>query len=86
MTRLRRLLLPAAAAFLGGCSLAPEYSRPEAPVQAAWPAGTAYDNAQVSAGAPPAAEVPWKEVFPDERLRKVVGMALENTAPCGSPP
>lgn len=78
MTRLRILLLAAAAAFLGGCSLAPQYTRPEAPVQAAWPAGTAYDNAQVPAGVPPAAEVPWKEVFPDERLRKVVGMALEN--------
>jgi len=62
---------------LGGCSLAPEYARPGAPVPAAWPAGPAYENAAVSPGAKSAAEIPWKEIFPDERLQKVIGMALE---------
>lgn len=79
MNRRRTLLLAAAAAaFLGGCSLAPEYTRPEAPVGDAWPAGPAYDNAQSLPGTKAAAESPWREVFPDERLRKVIGMALSN--------
>ncbi|MEW6719062.1 MAG: efflux transporter outer membrane subunit [Thermodesulfobacteriota bacterium] len=64
--------------LLGGCSLAPEYARPDAPVPASWPAGPAYDNAPVSAAAPAAEELPWREFFTDERLRKVIGMALEN--------
>jgi multidrug efflux system outer membrane protein len=78
MIRRRILLLAAAGALLGGCSLAPEYTRPEAPVPGAWPAGTAYDNAQSPPGAKAAAEASWKEVFPDRRLRKVIEMALGN--------
>jgi multidrug efflux system outer membrane protein len=56
MIRRRILLLAAAGALLGGCSLAPQYTRPEAPVQAAWPAGPAYDNAQAPSGTKFAAE------------------------------
>ena len=63
---------------LGGCSLAPEYTRPEAPVPAAWPAGPAYDNAPVSPDAPPAAEMPWKEIYADARLQRVIEAALAN--------
>ncbi len=62
---------------LGGCSLIPKYERPEAPVPSAWPTGPAYDNAAVSPGASAAADIPWKEIFPDARLRKVIRMALE---------
>ena len=64
--------------FLGGCSLTPEYARPEAPVPAAWPIGAAYDNAPASPGAPPAAGLEWREFFTDERLRKVIETALNN--------
>lgn len=39
-------LLAATAVLLTGCTLAPKYTRPEAPVPAAWPTGAAYDNAQ----------------------------------------
>ncbi|MDA8121300.1 MAG: efflux transporter outer membrane subunit [Deltaproteobacteria bacterium] len=63
---------------LGGCSMAPKYARPEAPVPAAWPSGPAYDNAQVLTGAPAAAGLEWREFFTDERLRKVIETALNN--------
>jgi multidrug efflux system outer membrane protein len=64
--------------FLGGCSMTPKYTRPEAPVPAAWPTGAAYDNAQTSPGAPAAAGLGWREFFTDERLRKVIETALNN--------
>jgi multidrug efflux system outer membrane protein len=76
MNKHRIFMLGAAVVLLGGCSLAPEYTRPEAPVPAAWPVGPAYDNATVSPGAPPAAEVPWKEIYADARLQQVIETAL----------
>ncbi|MCU0583786.1 MAG: efflux transporter outer membrane subunit [Syntrophales bacterium] len=62
-------------ALLGGCSLAPTYTRPEAPVPASWPAssGPQADNTKQAA-----ADVPWKEFIVDEKLQKVVGLALSN--------
>lgn len=71
-------LLAITAALLTGCTMAPKYTRPEAPVPATWPSGPAYDNAHVSPGAPAAAEVQWREFFTDERLRQVIETALKN--------
>ena len=71
-------LLAITAVLLTGCTLAPKYTRPEGPVPATWPSGPAYDNAHVSPGAPPAAEVQWREYFTDERLRQVIETALNN--------
>ena len=71
-------LLAVTAVLLAGCTLAPKYTRPEAPVPATWPIGPAYDNARISSGAPAAAEVQWREYFTDERLRKVIESALRN--------
>ena len=71
-------LLAITAVLLTGCTLAPKYTRPEAPVPTTWPSGPAYDNAHVSPGAPPAAEVQWREFFTDERLRQVIETALKN--------
>ncbi|HEX9024456.1 MAG TPA: AdeC/AdeK/OprM family multidrug efflux complex outer membrane factor [Geobacteraceae bacterium] len=64
---------------LAGCAtMAPKYTRPAAPVPAAWPSGPAYKNAMGKTAAKPAAEIPWQEFFVDERLRKVIALALEN--------
>lgn len=71
-------LLAMTAVLLAGCAMAPNYTRPEAPVPAAWPGGAAYDNGQASPGAPAAAELAWREFFTDERLRKVIETALNN--------
>ncbi|HEY5461145.1 MAG TPA: multidrug transporter, partial [Deferrimonas sp.] len=71
-------LLAITVVLFTGCTLAPKYTRPEAPVPAAWPSGPAYDNAQVSPGALAATEVQWREYFTDERLRKIIEVALQN--------
>jgi len=63
--------------FLGGCSLAPKYTRPQSPVPAAWPRGAAYNEAKTAVASPIAA-LPWQEFFTDEKLRQVIQMALEN--------
>jgi multidrug efflux system outer membrane protein len=72
-TRLARLL---ALFCLGGCSLAPTYTRPEAPIAAAWPAGSAYQ--EVAVGAPAAADLPWTDFFVEAKLRELLRQALEN--------
>jgi multidrug efflux system outer membrane protein len=84
MKRLKTLLyLSAGLVFLmGGCSLAPKYSRPAAPVPAAWPAGTAHDQTKTAAVLPTGDAAlhvyPWQDFFPDPKLRQVIKTALEN--------
>jgi len=77
MNRIFFLLLGLIAAFLGGCSLAPTYTRPEAPVSAEWPGGPAYKQQAAAPGAT-AADMPWREFFVDERLQQVIDLALAN--------
>lgn len=67
----------AAAPFLSGCSLAPVYERPAAPVAAAWPQGAAY-QVEAPSIAPAAASIPWTDYFADRRLRDVIALALAN--------
>ena len=62
---------------LSGCTMAPKYTRPEAPVPAAWPSGPAYKETQ-SGGASAAAELQWRQFFTDERLQKIIDTALKN--------
>ena len=57
--------------LLGGCTLAPKYERPAAPVAAGYPAA-----AEAKGGA--AAELGWKEYFGDARLQALLSLALEN--------
>jgi multidrug efflux system outer membrane protein len=63
---------------LTGCTMAPKYTKPEAPVPAAWPSGPAYKETSSTRGAPVATEVQWREFFADERLQKIIEKALEN--------
>ena len=70
------LLLP-----LGGCTMAPTYHRPEAPIPSAYPAsGTLGGTSQaVEATAQKSPDlVPWKEFFTDPALRRVIDTALIN--------
>lgn len=62
------------ALLLGGCTLAPKYERGATPVPAAWPAGEAYSAAD-QAGLPSAS---YRTLFQDERLQKIIALALEN--------
>jgi multidrug efflux system outer membrane protein len=58
--------------------MAPKYTRPDAPVPAQWPAGAAYNETKSAASVPAASELPWREFFTDERLQKIIGIALDN--------
>jgi len=76
---LKRWCLSAAALALAGCTtLAPNYSRPAAPVPGVWPVGSTPTTGAVTPDGRAAADVPWKEFFVDERLRKLISLALEN--------
>lgn len=68
--------LAVAAAVLSGCSLIPDYERPQAPVAAQYPQGPAYSAANAPAQA--AAEQGWREFFRDPALRQLIDTALRN--------
>lgn len=64
--------------FLTGCTLAPKYTRPEAPINAGWPTGAAYQENKPPAVAPTASELGWQEFFTDQKLQKMIETALNN--------
>jgi len=66
------------AAALAGCTLAPDYQRPDAPVDAAYPTGPAYDH-QPSQGQPvqgAAADVGWRDFFRDPVMQRLIELSL----------
>ena len=81
------------AVALAGCSLAPDYKRPDAPVSPAWPDQPkvqygAYSRATTLGSQPaadvvpqagtPAADLGWREFFRDPRLQALIELALVN--------
>jgi len=72
------LLLVGIALLPSGCTLAPKYSRPIAPVPPGWPTGTAYQPSQPADNAPDARQLPWRQFFTDEKLQQVIALALTN--------
>ena len=64
--------------LLGGCTLAPKYTRPASPVPAEWPAGAAYNETNTASSAPAVTNMPWREFIADERLQKIIETALNN--------
>ncbi len=73
MTRSLTLSLSLASVLLAGCSMAPKYVRPDAPVAAEWPSGAAYPAAQLAD-----AGLPWREVIGSPKLTQVVERMLAN--------
>ncbi|WP_349569057.1 efflux transporter outer membrane subunit [Azotobacter salinestris] len=69
-------LAVACALALPGCTMIPDYLRPAAPVDAAWPEGAAYAPEQPAAA--PAADLGWAEFFRDPALQRMVELALDN--------
>ena len=63
---------------LTGCTMIPEYTRPEAPVPVAWPSGPAYKETPSTPGGPVTADLQWRQFFTDERLQKIIDTALKN--------
>ena len=78
MSRNWFLLLTIMVFLAAGCTMAPEYSRPEAPVPAQWPAGAAYSGLASPASVPAAAELAWWEFLPDKSLQAIIETALHN--------
>ncbi|GAB3331793.1 AdeC/AdeK/OprM family multidrug efflux complex outer membrane factor [Bordetella tumulicola] len=72
-------LMVTLAAALAGCSLAPTYERPEAPVSANYPTGDAYaqpGQAQGATAQAPVADIGWRDFYSDPLLQQLISMAL----------
>jgi len=75
MNRQSSFVLAAIAVALAGCSMAPEYVRPDAPVPPDWPAAYQADHKQTDA--PRAADLEWQEFFTDPNMQKIIAVALQ---------
>jgi multidrug efflux system outer membrane protein len=64
--------------LFSGCTMAPSYTRPDAPVAASWPTGPAYTAQAAQADQKPVAEIPWREFFIEPRLQQVLSLAINN--------
>lgn len=71
----RSLSSVALLAALSGCSLIPDYQRPQAPVAASWPQGEAYAARDAEQRA---AQLGWREFFRDPALQQLIDVALQN--------
>jgi len=58
--------------LLSACTLAPRYTRPAAPVQ------PAYENAEAAGAGEAAADIGWKQFFPDAELQSLLARAVAN--------
>ena len=71
------LSLAVASIVLSGCTMIPDYQRPSAPVDTAWPQGQAYQGSAVQ-GSVAAADLGWREFLHDPALQRLVETALNN--------
>ena len=78
MNRQLLFLLVGIVLFFGGCSMAPKYTQPKAPIPAQWPQGEAYKGARAASGSATVPELSLREFFTDEQLQKLIEMALKN--------
>ncbi|HDR8991258.1 TPA: efflux transporter outer membrane subunit, partial [Burkholderia vietnamiensis] len=73
----------AVALLATGCTMAPHYTRPDAPVAQAYPAGGVYATQPAAAGTrsangQAASAIGWREFFADPRLQRLIEIALNN--------
>ena len=82
LTQPAKSLAPVAFAIaLAGCSMAPKYDRPPAPIDIVYPSGAAYaEPAKATPEAPvtDAADIGWRDFFRDPLLQQLIGIALES--------
>lgn len=74
----RKTLALSSLLALAACNMAPHYVRPAMPVPAATPQGPSYAPAQAQASPAPLADLSWQAFFTDDRLRKLIALALDN--------
>ncbi len=63
---------------LAGCTLAPKYSRPSAPVPVAWPSAPAHVPPVSGTNSPGAPALSWRQFFSDPKLVQCVQIALDH--------
>ncbi len=64
---------------LGGCTMAPQYTRPDLPeVAQNWPTGEAYQASLADQEQKQLADLGWQEFFVDPALKQVLELALSN--------
>ena len=69
------------ATALAGCTLAPKYERPAAPIDASFPTGEAYnapDQYQARADGLATSDIGWRAFFTDPLLQDLISQALNN--------
>ncbi|KMZ11087.1 RND efflux system, outer membrane lipoprotein CmeC, partial [Candidatus Burkholderia humilis] len=81
------LIAASVAIFAAGCTMAPKYERPAAPVTQEFPQGGIYStqpdaNSTASNGrsanGQSAPDIGWRDFFADARLQQIVALALKN--------
>jgi outer membrane protein, multidrug efflux system len=82
------LIAVAVALLAAGCTMAPHYQRPDAPVTATFPTGGVYDTqpgatqpdaaTARSANAKAAVDIGWRDFFVDPRMQRLIEIALKN--------
>ncbi|MBW6520179.1 MAG: efflux transporter outer membrane subunit [Desulfoarculaceae bacterium] len=78
MNRRLLLLLAGVGLIVGGCSLAPRYEQPQAPIPDQWPQGEAYQTIRNTSSAPNIPELSRQDFFADAKLIQVIELALAN--------
>ncbi|WP_043282034.1 TolC family protein, partial [Burkholderia humptydooensis] len=84
MKRKHALTALAVALLAAGCTLAPRYERPAAPVSGAFPTDGVYAaqpgaaSGARSANGQSAVDIGWREFFVDPRLQRLIETALKN--------
>ncbi len=65
-------------AVVAGCTMAPKYERPVAPVSPTWPGNSTATNRTANGSTNSTADLDWRGFFDDPRLRQLIGLALTN--------
>ncbi|CAH2031894.1 AdeC/AdeK/OprM family multidrug efflux complex outer membrane factor [Trichlorobacter ammonificans] len=73
-----RFLVPGLLLILSGCTMAPSYTRPGAPVPTDWPATSSATTPAAPTTTKSAADIPWREFFTAPQVRQVIELALNN--------
>src|SRR5450755_4005165 len=71
MTKPHFILILCTTLLMTGCTMMPEYKRPTPSVAAQYPGVTQTNESH-------AAEIPWQDFFAEDRLKKLIELALTN--------
>ncbi|MDD5432044.1 MAG: efflux transporter outer membrane subunit [Candidatus Omnitrophica bacterium] len=72
------ILIIGIAIFLSGCTMAPKYKKPQAPISSNWPTGDAYSTDKQAANVKDVTKLKWREFFTDPRLQTIIQTAIHN--------